>query len=222
MKLKRYLTESANMNYKALRTIEDVEATKQEIIETLEKNCKPFISKMGKSRLLLRGSRVSNSDGIIKLSPRSDRKPMSTNPGVHKIIDEVFQSEFGWKPRSTGLFCTTVFNTALFYGQPNSIWPIGPFKFLWSKTITDFFTWLSDVSTKEYSQLIKGSTSGEASDITKVKEILKKAVDQYTDKNLSKALNSNSEIMIGCKNYYMVSNTFRVDLQKHFKLGPAL
>jgi len=213
MKLKRYLTESK---------------TKQEIIETLEKDCKPFISKMGKSRILLRGSRRANPDGIIKLSPRSDRKPLSTNPGIQKIIDEVFQSEFGWKPRSTGLFCTTVFNTALFYGQTNSIWPIGPFKFLWSQKISDFFSWISDVSPTEYSQLIKGSitnlTPGEASDpevIKKVKEILKKAVDQYTDKNLSKALNSNSEIMIGCKNYYMVSEEFKADLQKHFKVGSS-
>ena len=215
MKLKRYLNESNPRH--DIEGIGKYQATKQEIIKTLEKDCKPFISKMGKSRLLLRGSRVSNPDGIIKLSPRSDRKPMSTNPGVHKIIDEIFQSEFGWKPRSTGLFCTTVHNTALFYGQPNSIWPIGPFKFLWSPQITDFFTWISDVSPKEYSQLIK--SSGETDSDWKVKEILKKAVDQYTDKNLSKALNSDSEIMIGCKKYYMVSSEFKGELQRHFKVG---
>ena len=193
MKLKRYLTESI---------------TKQEIIEILEKDCKPFISKMGKSHLLLRGSRHSNPD-ITKMTPRSDRHPMSTSPRIQEILDQLFENKFGWKPRSSSVFCTTVYNTAQFYGEPNSIWPIGNFKFLWSDTITDMFTRVSDI----------GLFISITSDTTKLEKELKKAVNTYSNKNLPKALNSNSEIMIGCKNYYMVSNEFRSDLERHFKVG---
>lgn len=57
------------------------------------KDCQPFIKQLkGAHQLLLRGSRKSNP-GIIKVTPRQDRHPMSTPPAVHKLLQETFWLE---------------------------------------------------------------------------------------------------------------------------------
>jgi len=157
----------------------------------ITKDCKPFIKELkGAHNLLLRGSRKSN-------------------PGIIKV-------KFGWKPRSTGVFCSGSLNTALFYGPVNSVWPIGNFKFLWSPKVSDLFSHLTDqVNTTEHDGWSYWLDNPDG---------LKAIVDTYTDKNLPKAIDGTAtdmqsfEIMIGCKEYYMVLNEDTFALKRYFNI----
>jgi len=203
MKLKQYLNEYAYTG---------------DVVDwsPITKDCKPFIKELkGAHNLLLRGSRKSNP-GIIKVKPRQDRRPMSTLPKVHDMLDGFFKAKFGWKPRSTGVFCSGSLNTALFYGPVNSVWPIGNFKFLWSPKVSDLFSHLTDqVNTTEHDGWSYWLDNPDG---------LKAIVDTYTDKNLPKAIDGTAtdmqsfEIMIGCKEYYMVLNEDTFALKRYFNI----
>ena len=190
MRLTHYLTEEQNVQY---------------IWSLLQKDCKPYIKQL-KNDLLYRGSYKSN-DGIIKVIPRKDRRPMSIYPKVQEILDNFFNKKFGWKPRSTGVFCTGDFEQAGQYGITYSFWPIGPFKFLWHPTVSDLFgaLWTDNHSSWSYwidnPQRLEGFVKG------------------YSDKNFHRAIQSKHEIMISCKKYYLVLDGYDGELIDNMSSG---
>ena len=170
----------------------------------IEKDCKPFLKQLkGSKGLLLRGSHKKNLV-MMKVRPRQDRIPMSTPKILHKEIDEVFNKKFGWKPRSTGVFCTGRESKALYYGWLNSVWPIGNFKFLWSPQVDDLF----DTFWDGYEETTKKWIGN-----TKDQEEL---VKTYLTSDLPGAINSGNEIMVGCKAYYMLSDGYSDMLKDMF------
>ena len=192
MRLKHHLTEE--------------EISDQIDLSAIIKDCKPFIRQLkGAHNLLLRGTNKRNP-GMLKVKPRQDRHPMSTPYTIQNLLDEYFKAKFGWAPRSSGVFVSGSLLTALFYGPVNSVWPIGNFKFVWSPVVSDLF---AELSNKKWSHWLTNPDE------------LKAIVDTYTNKNLSKAINNTvgvqgTEIMIGCKEYYMVKNEYTMTLRKHF------
>lgn len=181
------------------------------------KDCKPFIKQIKDAHnLLLRGSHKSNP-GIIKVKPRKDRRPMSTLPKIQMALDEYFKKRFGWKPRSEAVFCTGMLNTALFYSGSiagiSSVWPIGNFKYLWSNEISDLFGTLQDealcktaLGADEWAYFLNDTTH------------LDKFVAKYQSTSLASGIDKGYEIMIGCKEYYMVSNEHTLALKKYFNI----
>ena len=195
MRLTQYLTEYVYTG--SVESDFDIEY----IWGVLQKDCKPYIKQL-KGDLLYRGSYKSNPAGLMKVTPRKDRKPMSINPIVQITLDKFFNKKFGWKARSTGVFCTGDFSVAGQYGNTAySFWPIGPFKFLWHPQVPDLFEALWDIQ----------NTWGYWIDHP---EILESFVKDYTNKNFQKAIKSKHEIMISCKNYYLVrsSNSYDAEL----------
>ena len=183
MRLTQYLTEGFDVEY---------------ISGVLQKDCKPYIinhlevaflnlwdythwpTVFPWCYFLYRGSYKSNDPGII-------------------ILDKFFNKKFGWMPRSTGVFYTGDFSVAGQYGNAAySIWPIGPFKFLWHPRVPDLFEALWDIQ----------NTWGYWIDHP---EILESFVKDYTDKNFQKAIKSKHEVMISCKNYYLVRSSDSYD-----------
>ena len=105
---------------------------------------------------------------------------------LHKAFDKAAKKKFGWKPRSEGMFCVGNKEVAKYYGLAYSVWPIGTFKFIWSDEVDDFFNEYEDADPTDMINVI----------------------GMYTNKNLEGAIRDGAEIMVKCKEYYAVSNSF--------------
>lgn len=181
MRLQKFITESVD---------DDLEY----FWEKLRKDCKPIIkvySNPASTGFMYRGS-YKSTPGIIEVTPRANRRPMSIHPKVQLTLDSFFKDKFGVAPRASGVFCTGSYSTAGQYGSSlYSVWPIGKFKFLWSKTISDLFEEIYD-DNQNWMYWIDNPDK------------LKKYVDTYTDKDILSAIKSGHEIMLLVKKYYMI------------------
>ena len=155
-------------------------------IEKIKADCKPFLRQYG-GQLLFRGSRsISHGPTTMfsKRSVRTDRRPMNTDEGIHKQMDDWFNDKFGFRARSAAIFATGNFREARGYGTVYCVFPIGDFKFAWSPKIEDLFIQLKD----EHESDIPGFLTSAG----------------YKDTDLASAIDSNHEVMIQCKEYYLL------------------
>lgn len=100
MKLKQYLNEGKTTRIDLPRedTMESLEAL-------LTKNCQPYLKTIsGTKKLLFRGT--NQTFKMAEITPRKSRTPKDTPLKYHKLLDKLFNTKFGWKPRSTGIFCS--------------------------------------------------------------------------------------------------------------------
>ena len=151
------------------------------IVEIIKRDCKPFLES-GLTRLMYRGMR-NKTKSFMKVPVRQDRKPKSTDRDIHNLADKWFDEKFGFKARSAAAFVTGDFNEALDYGALYAIFPIGDFKFVWSKKSFDLFVSLFDL----------------AGTVKKLEML------EFKDTDLDDALKSGNEIMLHCKEYYAVA-----------------
>lgn len=134
MRFKQYIINETNLN-----NISDVD-----MINSLVKDCKPFLKELLKSlkndRLFLLSGR-KNTVNFFKRKIRTDRIPIDTPVEYHNYIDDLFHKKFGWKARSNSIFCTGSFDTAEEYGNKvYMIFPIDQYKILWSPKVGDLYT----------------------------------------------------------------------------------
>jgi len=168
----------------------------QEVIDFLNKNCKPFISelKAGK-RLFLRSRSVYASyvnDLITIKSLHSNRLPIDTPKIVSAKVDDLLRSKFGWKPRSEGYFVwIEPVNSPRIREKKHTtriIFPIGSYKYVYNPNITDLYVeytriYSNNFPDKEYSEFVTFFKSS--------------MLPNYTDKNVLKLNNKrNIECMI--------------------------
>jgi len=113
-----------------------------EIINTIYRDCRPFIKELTKGKYngdLLYSGRRKGGD-IIKSAVRSDRTPSDTPLEYHKKLDELFKKKVGFNARSNVLFCTGSVSQALDYSNKvYIIFPIGKYKYTWSPVIKDLY-----------------------------------------------------------------------------------
>jgi len=171
-------------------------------IELIKKNCKPYIKlvKMftDTSIGLYRG--VTKKNGTFyKITPRKDRRPSTTNPVVHKVLDDIFYDKFGWKARSEGVFVTSNMDVASSYGVSYLFFPIGKFDFLCSIQIDDLFFAIDKFNLDRI--IIKSDKPDWEGKIRKKIEPF--ILDNY-EKNNTNWLFSGVEVMFRCKSYYIV------------------
>lgn len=124
--------------YEASKSNLDVFET---IVNTIWKDCKPFITDMIKNVYIgefLYSGRKDARTHFTK-SVRTDRRPKDTFPDIHRDFDDRFQKKFGWPARSAGLFCTGSKTDADSYGESYMVFPIGKYKFLWSDDVPDLY-----------------------------------------------------------------------------------
>lgn len=181
MRLQNYITE----------TKEEV----TELSEMIEKDCREFLNKT-RGNVLYRGVKLLNikldSKKYAVLKPRSERRPTDTPKDVQEYVDTKLKKRFGWRPRTEGIFVTGSYSQAKDYGSVATVWPIGHFKYIWSKDITDFYT---DVYKRYQSLGPKRTLDFDGLD---------KAIESYQDSNLINAIRANKEIMLKTKEYYVV------------------
>jgi hypothetical protein len=167
----------------------------QYLINMVKSDCKPFLREMKKAgQFLYRGYdnvEYSTTEVVYyKKKVRSDRKPRDMYQNVHNKMDKLFDEKFGWKARSNGIFCTGDRTTALGYGTAFMVFPIGNFKFIWSPEVEDLWRWVrGHISSR------KGKST--VPDLEGISET-------YTNKDFPKAIKSGNEIIINCKEYYML------------------
>lgn len=197
-----------------------------EIKKKIHKECKPFL-RASKGYSLWRGM-WNKADDAGKYKVRKDRKPLDTPADVHKELDSIFKRHFGWPARSSGLLTTGDEKVAATYGTLYQIFPIGKFRFIWSKSVHDLYGKYVEFMTKEGLSYTGGGKWQKTSEFknpahvmkpsdlylsdeklhsyqsrvfTQLNDLIKK---EYSDKNLDNAINSRNEIMIDCKEYYTI------------------
>jgi len=192
MRLQQYLNEEHN--------------TMENVVKMIKKDCKLYLTILRKTdKMLYRGtlkdvpSDAENSNDVyyFKKKPRIDRKSTDMPPLTHKRLDELFYEKFGWKPRSEGVFVTSDWGTAAFYGKAFLFFPIGNFKYVWSPKVPDLWIWIR-------SHLSQRKDMSERPDLEGI-------IDTYIDKNLQKCIELEYEVAIKCKEYYMVYVSFASD-----------
>jgi len=183
----------------------------KERIELIEKNCQPFLKDLKKlnNRNLLYSGRPVTID-FTKKKVRKNRKPKNTPEKLHQLIDDWFYDKFSIRSRSNVIFCIFHYYEAALYGEPHVIFPIGKYKAVSSPIVLDltqfiedtFFDIMYDVKKNLYFK------PGEEDILTSKLEQLK-----YTDK-LKYHMN---EIMITCKEYYILHLKSNKNVIKHFE-----
>lgn len=161
-----------------------------DIAQLLYKEARPFVQQMGKGIKGYMLSGRSTADGYghgdyFFKTVRQNRKPKDMLPHIHKELDKRFNEKFGWKARSQSLFVTGKYNEARPYGNVYIIIPVGDYKFAWSDEIDDLLTYMR-------SNYIRANETVYEGDYDEL-------MGTYTDKNLTKAIFSDHEIMLGAK-----------------------
>ena len=181
MRFKEYITEDVD---------------KQEANERLKlilKDCKPYINILKKISFMyyfLSGRRSGyGSLDFDKKKVRQNRKPKDTPEEIHQWVDKWFYEKFGIKARSQTLFCTSDRTSAHTYGKIYYIFPIGKFEVIWSKEHMDLYKRAyMDMGIERYKEYF-----------------LDNYQYTYTKGKPVNALKSGNEIMLYCKEYYMLS-----------------
>lgn len=207
MKLQKYLTEYISDKKDIMDRNEDKDL--DNTLTLLERDCKKFINETG--GFLYRGTNRKMGDIIRKMEARSDRKPVDTSPRVHQFADKAFKKRFGWKVRSEGLFTATKPAMTTGYGANRYlVFPIGDYKYVWSKEVYDFFIIQSNIM----------STYQLNPDTVKYEHI-EEIVDMYHDKLLKYAWSDRQsrEVILHCPNGYYYVNTLAIgELSYYLKI----
>lgn len=191
----------------------------------IQVECKPFIKEIKGARGTLTrhqkspnpggGSKVKkvNTTPVFKKTTRKDRQPLDSPFDFHILIDDWFaNSKFGWRARSSGLFC---------WGTPFPllasdwmVFPAGKFQYVWSPKVTDLYGNVETIFDIAMGEKRKAAQKGEPKEygdpyMDRATEeaweaFIKNLAPTYTNKNLKKAVVSSKEIMVNCNYSYLV------------------
>ena len=169
-------------------------ADPEHLLKLLKHDCKQFLDAT-RGFVFFRGDTASFRFYGTK-KPRSDRRPLDSPKLLHDTLDKVLFKQFGWKPRSEGVFATKSHGIASDFalkGTTYLFFPIGDFKFVYNTKWSDLFAWWRDAPKH-------GTTEHEVIEQMKDDGVY----DTFTDKNLNKVTHQ-SEVSFKCKEYYLVN-----------------
>lgn len=144
-RFEKYMIESVKVNGVTFSEKEVMDFLK--FWDKIEKNCQPYLKDIKVrsnvlKKMLLRGTKRSSK--FFERAPREDRYPKDMPEPWHEAFDDWFKDNFGWRARSSGLFCTGSKNTAGSYGDIYMVFPAGRYDYVWSPDITDLYSAISD------------------------------------------------------------------------------
>lgn len=174
----------------------------EEIVKILKKDCGPFLreTKSVKNFMWRGGLGISVAD-IKKNVVRKGRLSRDMSHWLHKLLDETFEDNFGWKTRSNSAFAVGSRPISLKYGTPYLFFPIGKYNYIWSPTIKDLYEHLRRLFGIEFPP-----------DTITEEWIEENIISEYIDKNLVKVVKNSlhNEVMFNCKKYYLVDDDYEV------------
>jgi hypothetical protein len=218
MRLQSYLKEDPTSVYNKLEKARLASFNKEaekidKIIPKVKSQCKPWLSKVKSNPYaIIRG--IRGASDIMKKKVRQDRKPLDTTQIEHEEIDKAFYDAFGWKPRSSGLFVTPDVPRGGAYGRPMVIFPIGKVKYLWSKDIGDLYFRLGQhrkdwIDEKGKSTLLTAPPE-QGIKFAKKEQIFNLIISKYSETQITRALDTRTEIMLQCKEYWALPSDWCV------------
>jgi hypothetical protein len=180
-------------------------------IPKIQKECKPFLKEIKGARGTLTRRQLAPGP-IFKKVTRKDRKPLDSPLEFHNLVDDWFNKKFGWKARSSGVFCWgTPFPLLL---ENWMVFPAGNFRYIWSPKIHDLYGHVeSDFNMVNIGTLDTGEGSEQAYNI-----FFDNMSKTYTDKNLKKSVVSSNEVMVDCKYSYLVRPELIEPINEHLGL----
>jgi len=184
-----------------------------------------------RKNFLYRG--ITNHRSLFdKLTVNTNRVPMGSSWELHNLFDNEFYKKFGWKARSNSIFCTGLEDIAMTYGMGYIVFPIGNFKYLWSMEAKDLYIYclqnfiidhkhlegqaFTTVAKKfNGSKVIQSETEIELERLVKEKQKkIDKVMKSYKTTGLNEAIDSGSEIMINCKEYYALHHSVLIEQEE--------
>lgn len=187
----------------------------KKMFDTLKQHCGPFLKeakKFQEDKFLFRGSLTSlkpnHTTGLEAKKVRPGREPRDIPIQVHKALDKKMKRDFGWFPRSEGVFATSSYMTAGDFGVPYLFFPAGRFKFVYGLEKRKGVRAISDVlgALDRANIIVWRSNEYILNDELSQQELddsLEDFVTQFTDKNLAMGVLQGAEIMFNCKYYYL-------------------
>ena len=190
MRLKQYITEVVTTDI-------------DEYLPILEKECAPYLKECKKAGGFLYRA-INDSFSIKKMKPRSDRRPRDTPIELHNFMDDYFKKNFGWKARSEGVFVSSDFSYISEYASHvHMFFPIGKFKYVWSKHVSDIF-----IIFREH-EIIDINDNEMNGDISDHEDTLIDVLRHYQNNNLYSAIVAGNEVMVKCKEYYLINMKYK-------------
>jgi len=186
------------------------EAHLKKIAAALEQDCRPYLSAINRDLnqfALWRGN--ARDSGFQKINVRlDDRRPLTATRKEHYAMNDYFIKKFG-QPFRDAMFCTGNSNEAEEYGNLHCVFPIGNFKFVWSPKMRDSYIDMPSITTNYCRGDGKGTEICTTSDTSFGRFLMAPdmfmELSQYQDTDLMGAIKSGHEIMIRCKQAYMIS-----------------
>ena len=201
--------------------LENLDEVTINIIEKVKKNCQPFLKE---GHIMYRGVK-EDIHTIQKFEPLTDRKPKDLPFFMHQYMDELLFKKFGWRPRSEGVFTTSLpQDTEPYQGtveyNPNIFFPVGEYKYVYNTKIRDLWSeiWVRGYDSVErwydkynieqswsdvYPEDIPTFTKEYEND---VKNYLREISEGYTNDNFDDA--RNVEVIFKCDSYYLINKEY--------------
>lgn len=82
---------------------EEEDADFNALVEMIKKDCAPFLQAIDGAGFLYRGVQTTSGRNVLnsivyyEKKVRTDRKPLSTEPRLSKIVDDWFEKKFGFR-----------------------------------------------------------------------------------------------------------------------------
>lgn len=180
----------------------------------IKKYCQPYLSQVKDPMKLRRGvSRDMEADPDTgrpmfnkKQAHLEDRWPRGGNMKEYStLVNDYFTKEFGL-PFRNGIMTTGDQLQSSGFGTDVAVFPIGEFKFLWSRQVTDL----------NYTISSWNMSWDDDAEFGGMEEQLIKAIGEsnYQTTDLQAAIESKSEIMIWAEEYYTLDNNVSRELAK--------
>jgi hypothetical protein len=193
MRLEKYINESSKIKIDT----EDPD----KIVDILHKDCGKYINMLklhsGKMRqkMVYRGM-TKTYNKVMKIFPRTDRKPLDTPKLLHDYLNKLFKEKFGWEPRTEGVMTSS--RPRSLYGKVYYFFPADGFKFIHSTDVNDLYTDLGDLLDMDFHDIDYTNS--------KITSKIKKVIDTYQqNENFQTVYRHSAEIMWKCKFYYILS-----------------
>ena len=174
-----------------------------EMLNIIKKDCSKSLKEFGSTPIYRGTKEIKKDNTLIRVKSRIDRRPTDTPKHLHDLMDELFKKHYGWKARSEGVFVTKYLLDASSYGKVTLFFPIGDYKYLWSKKVDDLYEQIRIQITEKI--LARGIYTRELlpKHITpEFKEMLEDIIKTYTSKDFNKSIEE--ECMFKVKDYYLV------------------
>ena len=206
------------MKYYELMEAETFKNT-EEVARNIFRDCQPFLKMWGWQKPLFRGSRDYDTRiPYIKEKTRQDRKPLDTRKPVHDAFVQEF-NKLGFKAnRNNSIFCTGDKFEANHFGTVYTIFPVGQFDFTWSSEIRDLtrrLPYLTEIiggmSWSKFSEL-PPSDQKEKIDTNVIRNEIRN--NYKNGGNINAAIFTGNEIMLTCKEYYLVNIKFHNNIME--------